>query len=130
MICANPDLVVERGSRLIWCAGSIAERYEAMGGRVTWTGKPHRAVYDAAFEIAALTRGAPVAPERALAIGDAIRTDIAGARAVGVRSLMIAAGIHAHELLGAQGEIGAAKADHFFAAAQARPDALMARLRW
>ncbi len=130
MICANPDLVVERGAQLIWCAGAIAERYEAIGGRVTWTGKPHRAVYDAAFEIATLTRGRHVDRARVMAIGDAIRTDVAGARGIGVRSLMIADGIHAQELLGTDREIDAAKASRFFAAAATAPDAVMARLRW
>ena len=98
MICANPDIVVERGGELIWCAGALAEAYQDIGGEAVWCGKPHRPIYDAAFARAAQLRGAPVEPARVLAIGDALRTDLAGALGVGIDCLFIAGGIHAGEL--------------------------------
>ncbi|MBS7544590.1 TIGR01459 family HAD-type hydrolase [Ancylobacter oerskovii] len=98
MICANPDIVVERGGELVWCAGALAEAYEAIGGTAVWCGKPHRPIYEAAFAKAAELRGAPVEPARFLAIGDALRTDLAGALGVGIDCLFIAGGIHAGEL--------------------------------
>ncbi|MBN9060928.1 MAG: TIGR01459 family HAD-type hydrolase [Rhizobiales bacterium] len=130
MICANPDLVVERGPRLIWCAGAIAEDYEKIGGAVAWTGKPHGMIYDAALDIAALSRRAPADRGRVMAIGDAIRTDVAGAHRLGVRSLMIADGIHARDLLGEDGQVDAAKAELFLGEAAFRPTAIAARLAW
>jgi len=100
MICANPDLVVHRGHRLVYCAGALAEVYEALGGETIYAGKPHRPIYAAALERIATLRGAPVAPARALAIGDALRTDLAGAAAAGLDALFVADGIHRSELYG------------------------------
>ena len=98
MICANPDLVVESGNRLIPCAGLIAAAYAEIGGAVIYAGKPHRPVYEAARAKGGELGGAAVDPARVLAIGDAIRTDIAGARGFGIASLLVARGIHAEEL--------------------------------
>ena len=99
MICANPDLIVERGDRLVPCAGALALAYEETGGSVFYAGKPHRPVYEAALAIAAKLRGGePVPTRRVLAIGDAMRTDIAGAAAFGIDSILVARGIHAIEL--------------------------------
>ena len=98
MICANPDLVVHRGHKLVYCAGALAEAYEALGGETISAGKPHRPIYTAALERIAALRGAPVAPARVLAIGDALRTDIIGARAVGLDALFVTAGIHSEAL--------------------------------
>ncbi len=100
MICANPDLVVHRGHKLVYCAGALAEAYEALGGETIYAGKPHRPIYTAALERIAALRGAPVAPARALAIGDALRTDLAGAAAAGLDALFVADGIHRTELYG------------------------------
>ncbi|MEH3146058.1 MAG: TIGR01459 family HAD-type hydrolase [Methylobacterium frigidaeris] len=130
MICANPDLVVERGTRLIPCAGALASLYEALGGTVIWAGKPHRPVYEAAVATAAAVDGAdPVAPERILAVGDAIRTDIAGARTFGVSSLLVARGIHAAEL-GIEAGAGLGDVAHWLARQPVHPDAIIERLRW
>jgi HAD superfamily hydrolase (TIGR01459 family) len=99
MICANPDLVVERGDRLVPCAGAIALAYEDIGGGVFYAGKPHRPVYEAALALGAKLRGGePVPLRRVLAVGDAMRTDIAGAAAFGIDALFVARGIHAAEL--------------------------------
>ncbi len=94
MLCANPDIVVQRGGRLVFCAGAIARGYEKMGGRVTYFGKPHRPVYDTA--LAALRRLGPA--KAPLAIGDGLQTDIRGANAVGLDALFIADGIHGEDV--------------------------------
>ncbi|MBV9548999.1 MAG: TIGR01459 family HAD-type hydrolase [Alphaproteobacteria bacterium] len=97
MLCANPDLVVHRGSRLYWCAGAIARDYAALGGEVIYYGKPHGPVYDMArAEIAGLRKGVPAT--RPLAIGDGMPTDIMGANAQGLTALFIADGIHGEEI--------------------------------
>jgi len=91
MLCANPDLKVYRGSQLCWCAGMLAQEYEKIGGSVTYFGKPYPAVYDAALEAAGR-------PRKALAIGDALVTDLKGAQAVGLEALFIADGLHGEEI--------------------------------
>ncbi len=94
MICANPDIVVERGDRIVYCAGALAEAYEALGGRVQYAGKPHAPIYRRAFELIAEAKGRPVAPEHILAIGDGLRTDIEGARRMDLASLFIGSALH------------------------------------
>lgn len=98
MICANPDLVVERGHRLILCAGALAARYEELGGRTLTPGKPHKPIYEASLKLGAELAGRGVPQERVLAVGDAIRTDVAGGSQVGIDTLLVARGIHAVEL--------------------------------
>ena len=95
MICANPDIVVHRGPRLIYCAGALAQEYAKRGGKVLFAGKPHRPIYEAAVRAAGLAAGAPV-----LAIGDGLMTDILGAQGFGVDALLITAGIHQQEFGG------------------------------
>ncbi len=95
MVCANPDLVVMRGEARELCAGSVADRYAEIGGDVRYHGKPHAAIYRTCLE---LFEG--IAPERILAVGDSLRTDVAGARGVGLGALFVASGIHAGELMG------------------------------
>jgi HAD superfamily hydrolase (TIGR01459 family) len=97
MLCANPDLVVIHGGTLELCAGSVAQRYEAIGGRVRYHGKPHQAVYARAFEALGVDK------PRILAIGDSLRTDVAGAQAAGIDSAFVADGIHLEELEGVLG---------------------------
>jgi HAD superfamily hydrolase (TIGR01459 family) len=94
MICANPDIVVERGERLVHCAGGIAQLYEQLGGTVVYAGKPYAPIYARALEVFAAVRGRPVPKQRILAIGDGLKTDIAGAREAGLRSLFIASALH------------------------------------
>ena len=131
MICANPDLVVESGNRLIPCAGLLAAAYADLGGAVVYAGKPHRPVYEAAVAVAAsLDGGPPDDKGRVIAIGDAIRTDIAGASAFGIASLLVARGIHAEEL--------GVTADHhtlgdiaeWLGRQAVHPDAVIERLVW
>ena len=92
MICANPDLVVMHGGRAALCAGAIAEDYAALGGRVRWHGKPHPSVYGSCLRLLGVAD-----KRRILAIGDSLRTDIAGAAGAGIDSLLIIGGIHAAE---------------------------------
>ena len=96
MLCANPDIVVERGNKLIWCAGALARDYEKIGGDVLYYGKPHKPIYDAVAAPARKTRG--VAIERPLCIGDGADTDIKGANRMGFDALFIAQGVHAAQL--------------------------------
>jgi HAD superfamily hydrolase (TIGR01459 family) len=99
-ICANPDLIIHRGSDLVYCAGALAQRYEELGGAAIYAGKPHPPVYRAALAAAEAARGRPIEPSRVLAIGDAMRTDIAGAARQNFDALFISAGIHHDEVHG------------------------------
>lgn len=96
-ICANPDIVVERGDRLIWCAGSLAREYGQLGGRTLIAGKPHAPIYQRAMAMVNDLRGEDVAKSDMLAIGDALTTDVKGAMQAGVPLLFISDGIHARE---------------------------------
>ncbi|MBY5341965.1 TIGR01459 family HAD-type hydrolase [Rhizobium leguminosarum] len=96
MICANPDLIVERGHRIIPCAGAMAAHYEQLGGKTRIAGKPHRPIYEATLAAARELRGDfPV--DRVLAIGDGMPTDVRGALNYGLDLLYISGGIHAKE---------------------------------
>ncbi|MGL5362378.1 MAG: TIGR01459 family HAD-type hydrolase [Bosea sp. (in: a-proteobacteria)] len=100
MVCGNPDLVVHIGHDLLPCAGALATIYEELGGDVHWAGKPHRPAYDMALAQALEARGGcPVDPARVLVIGDAARTDLAGAKLMGFDALFIAGGIHRDEIM-------------------------------
>ena len=91
MICANPDLVVQRGDTLVYCAGALAEAYERVGGAVVYFGKPHQPIYD-------VVRAALGDAKRPLAIGDGLLTDIKGANGAGIDALFIADGIHGEDV--------------------------------
>jgi len=130
-ICANPDIVVERGGDLIWCAGAIGEAYAALGGDVVFCGKPHRPIYETALATAGELRGAEVPPSRVIAIGDALRTDLAGALGMGIGCLFVAAGIHAGELgLEQGGAIDPRALARLLADGPGSPTAVTARLVW
>lgn len=94
MICANPDLQVERGDRLIYCAGALAAAYEKLGGEVIYPGKPHKPIYDLALARIAEIKGAQVPRNEILCIGDGLRTDIAGAAAANMDALYVASALH------------------------------------
>lgn len=95
-ICANPDLVVERGHRLIPCAGALAKLYDDLGGSTLIAGKPHRPIYEKSLEEARDVRG-PFDLSRVIAIGDGMPTDVRGAQAYGLDVLYVSGGIHAQE---------------------------------
>jgi HAD superfamily hydrolase (TIGR01459 family) len=126
MICANPDLVVQHGGRLAICAGTLAQRYEALGGQVRWHGKPFPSVYETCFALLDIADR-----RRVLAVGDSLRTDIAGANRVGIDSLLVAGGIHAEEFGLAPGEEpGAALIDAVLARGEGNPDYVTAHFAW
>jgi len=129
MICANPDVVVERGDKLVYCAGAIADLYAAAGGNVVYAGKPYRPIYEQALGLAEAARGQRVQQHRLLAIGDSVRTDLKGAAAFGIDALFVTAGIHAEEL-GDRSDPDAATLSGIFAAAGVAPKAVMHRLSW
>jgi HAD superfamily hydrolase (TIGR01459 family) len=126
MLCANPDLVVHRGERLVYCAGALAKAYEALGGAVIYYGKPHRPVYDSALAAAALAAKAAnrQSPKRPLAVGDGLLTDIKGANDAGLEALFIADGVHGEEIAPYTGEHLAALFTRFGAHARAVTRAL------
>lgn len=98
MLCANPDLVVRMGDRLIVCAGAVAAEYARLGGRVVMAGKPHAPIYRLAFAEVDARAGRVVDKARILAIGDGIGTDLAGANAERIDALFIASGVHGEKL--------------------------------
>lgn len=129
MVCGNPDVVVERGDRLVYCAGAIADLYATMGGEVLYAGKPYRPIYDMALAKAEAATGRKLAPARVLAIGDSVRTDLKGAHSIGVDFLFVTSGIHAEELGGRERPDTQALSG-VFAAAGEMPKALMRELVW
>jgi HAD superfamily hydrolase (TIGR01459 family) len=128
-VCANPDLAVHVGHDLLPCAGSIAAIYENMGGAVFWAGKPHRVADETALERAAALIGGPVARSTVLAIGDAVRTDIAAAAGAGVDALLIAGGLHRDELM-SRGAIDRARLADLLKPPAPQPVAAMVHLAW
>jgi HAD superfamily hydrolase (TIGR01459 family) len=126
MVCANPDIVVHHQGRRAICAGAIAQRYETLGGEVRWHGKPFGPTYDTALGLLGVTDR-----RRILALGDSLRTDIAGANGAGIDSVIVAAGIHYEEFGTAPGQMpDRAKLASAYAAANVRPMAAMAELCW
>jgi HAD superfamily hydrolase (TIGR01459 family) len=119
MLCANPDLVVIRGGIPELCAGALAQRYEELGGVARWIGKPDPTIYAPVLEM--LDTPKP----RVLAVGDALRTDIAGAAAVGIDACWVLGGIHAAELGHNSARIEAAAA-----AANLHPVATLPAFTW
>jgi HAD superfamily hydrolase (TIGR01459 family) len=126
LVCANPDIVVERGDRLIYCAGAIAELYRELGGEVIFYGKPHRPIYERAMQLAAERRGRPAPLNRVLAIGDSVRTDLTGALGFGIDCLFVTRGIHSKEFEGID-QLDPASVKELFGHP---PRALMRELRW
>jgi HAD superfamily hydrolase (TIGR01459 family) len=130
MLCANPDIVVERGEDLIYCAGALADAYADLGGEVLYCGKPHVPIYETALGQAARVRGGEPPPHnRVLAIGDSIRTDLKGAAMFGIDCLFVVSGIHAADVRGA-GTDDLAGLLEAFNAAGVTPKAVMRKLRW
>lgn len=93
MICSNPDLVVERGDRLVPCAGALAARYRLLGGDAAVIGKPLAPIYRQALARIAVLAGASIEPGKVLAIGDGPATDVVGANRAGIPCLFVSSGI-------------------------------------
>ena len=129
MVCANPDIVVERGDELVYCAGAIADDYAEIGGEVLYCGKPYAPIYEAALGKAAALRGGPSPLARVLAIGDSVRTDLKGAALFGLDCLFVVSGLHADEA-GGRGAPDLSGLNATFAAAGVAPKAITRRLVW
>jgi HAD superfamily hydrolase (TIGR01459 family) len=129
MICGNPDKIVQRGDRLVYCGGALAELYETLGGTVIMAGKPHAPIYREALARAAELENGPVDPARVLAIGDSVATDIAGANAQGLDALFVVGGIHGGETRDAGGGLDAVAAQRLLAASGAHATYAMDALR-
>ncbi len=126
MVCANPDRVVMRGKRTIFCAGALADAYEQIGGEVRRHGKPHAGIYQMAFAwLGSVSR------DRVVMVGDSFSTDIAGAAGVGIDSLWLAGGIHAAEVgFSETAPLDAAKVAQAIGTADAHPTLVAPRLVW
>lgn len=127
-VCANPDIVVERGDRLIWCAGALARDYSLLGGRTLIAGKPFRPIYDAAMASAAEVCGRDVVLSEVLAIGDGILTDVKGAADYGFDVLYVSGGVHAREYGDTEGP-DPARLAAFLSSHGRRPVGVMHRLK-
>ena len=127
LLCANPDIVVDRGERREWCAGALAALYSEMGGESLYFGKPHPPVYDLARRRLAEV-GKPTDPSRTLAIGDGIATDIQGALGEDIDSLFITGGLAASET-GTTEQPDPEKLDAFLATQLVTPTFSIGRLR-
>ncbi len=130
MICANPDRQVQRGDRLIFCAGALADLYASLGGVVVMAGKPFAPIYEAALAAAAQALGRPLDRSRVLAVGDGVATDVAGAMNAGLDCLFIASGIHVAEAAHADGRLHSEGVARVLAAARAEARYALASLRW
>jgi len=131
MICANPDHMVERGDRLVWCAGALAALYEKEGGPVVYAGKPYAPIYLLAFETINALAGGAVPQNQVLVIGDGVHTDIAGAVNLGIDSVFVASGLHAPASGEAGGDaLGAQQLEALFAPEEPRPLGAMRALVW
>ena len=108
LICANPDIVVQRGERLIYCGGALAQLYESLGGKVLMAGKPYPIIYDLSLRKAEALLGRALDRRRALCIGDGLPTDIRGANAQALDVLFVASGIHGAEAIETDGSLNMA----------------------
>ncbi len=129
MLCANPDIVVAIGNDLVYCAGALAERYAAIGGRVLTLGKPHAPIYAAACERLKNLRG-DIDKSRILAIGDGAFTDLAGAGRAGFDCLFIIHGVHRQACIQKAARSTKRRSNRSSLRAGARPKALARELFW
>jgi ribonucleotide monophosphatase NagD (HAD superfamily) len=127
--CANPDLIVQRGDQVIYCAGALAQDYERQGGDVLYLGKPHAPVYDF-VEARLKDLGRPIPRTKWLAIGDGLKTDIKGATGANLAALLITGGIHEAELSDTASRPDPAKITAVLNAASLKATAAMRRLVW
>jgi HAD superfamily hydrolase (TIGR01459 family) len=124
MICANPDLEVIRGGVRVLCAGALALRYQMLGGDVRSLGKPDPAIYQPVLERLDLP------PARVLAVGDGLRTDVAGAAGVDLDACWVLGGLHGAELVRADGSFDTEKAEAEAREAGLSPVAAIPRFAW
>lgn len=103
LICANPDIVVQRGDKLIYCGGALAQLYESLGGKAVMAGKPYAPIYEMALAAAQAELQRPIDAARVLCVGDGLPTDVRGANARDLDILFVANGIHGAETVTAEG---------------------------
>ncbi len=125
MVCANADLVVMHQGKRSICAGAMAAYYEEIGGKVRWHGKPYLSVYETSFSLLGVKDR-----RRILAVGDSLRTDIAGAKAAQIDSVLVASGIHAEEIGLKPGTLDPDRVERLIQAAGLAPVAAMEQFRW
>lgn len=126
MICSNPDLEVVRGGVRMICAGALARRYEELGGEVRYHGKPDRDIYESCFRCLGIADHT-----RILAVGDSLRTDIAGAENAGIDSLLVTDGLHGEEIGLARGKTpDPVRLARFCQAAGHFPNGAITAFRW
>ncbi|MBT8471900.1 MAG: TIGR01459 family HAD-type hydrolase [Marinicaulis sp.] len=125
MICANPDIVVNWGGRMIWCAGALAQIYSELGGAVIFGGKPHAPIYELACAAVDAARKKPTQRKQMLAIGDGLATDIAGANANNIDAVFVAGDGGIHRGDGSEAAIAAKLAE-----ANVETIAVMRALKW
>ena len=131
MVCANPDRIVQRGGRTIFCAGALADVYVEFGGEVVMAGKPYAPIYRRSYAEAARLLGREPDRARLLAIGDGLRTDVEGANGQGLDVLFTAAsGVHATEVLAADGALSLARTQALLDSVGAHAAYVMAELAW
>jgi ribonucleotide monophosphatase NagD (HAD superfamily) len=124
MICANPDLMVIRGGVRVLCAGSLAVRYQELGGDVRSLGKPDPAIYQPVLEQLALP------PSQVLAVGDSLHTDIAGAAGVDLAACWVLSGIHSDALADGVGGFDRLATEAAAQAAGVAPVAAVSYFSW
>ncbi len=131
MVCANPDRIVQRGGKTIFCAGALADVYLEFGGEVVMAGKPCAPIYQRAYAEAERLLGRDIPRGRLLAIGDGLRTDVEGANGQGLDVLFTAAsGVHAAEVLGPDGALSLARTQALLDTVGAHAAYVMAELAW
>lgn len=130
MLCANPDRVVQRGENRIYCAGAIAQAYQALGGEVIYTGKPHQVIYKRALEMAQNLTGKNSARLRCLGIGDGPNTDILGANRAGIDVIFVTGGICADQFSDDPEDPDPGKIKQFLKEEKLAALAAMSRLVW
>ena len=127
LLCANPDIVVDRGESREWCAGALAQLYSEMGGESLYFGKPHPPIYDLARRrLAQIGKG--TSDDRILAIGDGINTDIPGGVGENIDTLFITGGLARAET-GTQTQPDPSKLARFLTNAELEPTYSIGYLR-
>lgn len=124
MICANPDIVVNWGGRMVWCAGALAEIYQSLGGAVIYGGKPYPPIYEEAYKAIARVRP-DVSKSRIIVVGDGLKTDITGANGQGLDAVFIAGAGGVHD-----GAVDDASVTAMLEEANARVIAAAETLKW
>lgn len=124
MLCANPDIKVDRGGKIIYCGGAVAGLYAELGGAVEYAGKPYPGIYAEARRMLSALCGHDISLAGILAIGDGVHTDIAGGIAAGMRTVYIASAIHL------DGALTQRSLEQLFSEPASRPTAAMAGLAW